>query len=805
MKPGDRLDAPDALPILPLHDAVAYPLTASPVLVGEPGSLRLLDAVGRDGRMVGLVAQRTTHTRRPGPDDLYRMGTMAIVRDVDELRGRERAVRVVLAGLERFRILEFLQTEPYLVARFEVVPDREANGSGSEVLLRTAKSLFRQFVELSMELPGELSAAVDQMPDPRQVVYSIASTLALANEPKQQLLELDAVSLKLERLVEFLRHEIAVRRVVRDITADTANEMSKTQRQAILRQHLESIQRELGELDPERAEAQELKVKLDKLTLPEEAKREAERELDRLTRIPGGSPEHGIVRTWLDWVVKLPWGRATGGPIDERRAREVLDEDHYDLEKVKERIVEYLAVKALREQRGSVGGRLEPILCFVGPPGVGKTSLGQSIARAMGRKFARVSLGGIHDEAEVRGHRRTYVGAMPGRILQAVARAEASDPVFMLDEVDKLGRGLQGDPSAALLEVLDPAQNHAFADTYLGVPFDLSRVLFIGTANTVDAIPPALLDRMEVLTLAGYTEAEKIHIARRHLLPRALDAHGLREGEVALEPALLPRLIREYTREAGVRNLERELAGILRKVALRIRAGEEGPIRVDPRQLRELLGPQRFFDEVVERIDRPGVATGLAWTPAGGEILFVEASVVPAERSHLVLTGMLGEVMRESARAALSWLRSNSRRLGLAPDAFHRKEVHVHVPAGAIPKDGPSAGLTILCALASLALGRPARSDVAITGEITLRGKVLPVGGTKEKVLAAHRADLRTVILPKRNEGMLEDVPAEVRETCALRFVESADEALEIALEPAVAPAQAAQRTWSSFTPTWDG
>jgi ATP-dependent Lon protease len=800
LTPGDRTAAPDALPILPLHDAVAYPLTASPILVGEPASLKVLEAVGQDGRMVGLVAQKTTHANRPGPDDLYRMGTMSAVRDVDELPSRSGALRVVLAGLERFRILEFLQTEPYLVARFEMAPEQEADGPGTEVLLRTVKSLFRQLVDLSMELPGELSAAVDQMTDARQAVYSVASTLALANEPKQELLELDAVSVKLERLVDLLRHEIAVRRVVREITADTATEMSKVQRQAILRQHLESIQRELGELDPERGEAQELRGRLEKLAMPEEARHEAERELDRLTRIPGGSPEHGIIRTYLDWMVKLPWGRATGGPIDERRAREVLDEDHYDLHRVKERIVEYLAVKALREQRGGSGGRVEPILCFVGAPGVGKTSLGQSIARAMGRKFARVSLGGIHDEAEIRGHRRTYIGAMPGRILQAVARAEASDPVFMLDEVDKLGRGFQGDPAAALLEVLDPAQNHAFADAYLGVPFDLSRVLFIGTANTVDAIPPALLDRMEVLALAGYAEAEKIHIARRHLLPRALPAHGLREGEVELEPGVLPRLIREYTREAGVRSLERELAGILRKVAVRVRAGQPGPIRVGADQLRELLGPQRFFDEVVERIDRPGVATGLAWTPAGGEVLFVEASVVTAERGHLVLTGMMGAVMRESARAALSWLRASAGRLGLAPDAFHRKEVHVHVPAGAIPKDGPSAGLTILCALASLALGRPARSDVAITGEITLRGKVLPVGGIKEKVLAAHRADLRTIVLPKRNEGALEDIPAEVRDTCELLFVESADEALEIALEP-----QAAQRTWSSATPTWDG
>jgi ATP-dependent Lon protease len=577
------------------------------------------------------------------------------------------------------------------------------------------------------------------------------------------------------------------------ITAETSVEMSKAQREHILRKHLEAIQRELGESDPERSEVHDLRERLDSAGLSAEARKEALRELDRLARIPAASPEHAIIRTYLDWLLTLPWRRTLGGPIDLDRARAVLDEDHYDLEKVKDRILEYLAVKRLREKRraegdpgalgldGDSSGR-EPILCFLGPPGVGKTSLGQSIARAMGRRFERVSLGGIHDEAEIRGHRRTYIGAMPGRIVQAVGRAEAADPVFMLDEVDKLGVGVQGDPFAALLEVLDPAQNHAFVDNYLGVPFDLSRILFICTANTTETIPPPLLDRMEVLQLAGYTDLEKLHIARRFLLPKQLRTHGLRPGEVVLDDNALRRVVREYTREVGVRSLERELAAVLRKAVRRIGEGAAAPIAVAGPELPEYLGPQRFFDEVAERIDRPGVATGLAWTPNGGDILFVEAAMMPGREESLILTGMLGSVMRESAQAALSYLRSNAERLGIDPEGFRQKAVHVHVPAGAIPKDGPSAGLPILVALASQVSGRPVRADLAMTGEITLRGKVLPVGGIKEKVLAAHRAGLRTLILPRRNQGALGDVPEEVRRATHLILVESVDEVMRVAL-----------------------
>jgi ATP-dependent Lon protease len=639
--------------------------------------------------------------------------------------------------------------------------------------------------------------------EPRVTSYLIAAGTPLATAVAQELLEIDSVAERLRRLIETLRHETQVREILQKITAQTTAELTKAQRDQILRRQMEAIQRELGEDDLEANELAELAEGIEKLALPDEARREAERELDRLERIPSASPEHGIVRTYLDWMVKLPWNRLTGGTIEVPRARAVLDEDHYDLERVKDRVLEYLAVKRLRDERepapkpGAAAQALdetrrEPILCFVGPPGVGKTSLGQSIARALGRKFTRLSLGGIHDEAEIRGHRRTYIGAMPGRILQSLARADTADPVFMLDEVDKLGVGFHGDPSAALLEVLDPAQNRTFTDTYLGVPFDLSRVLFLCTANTEETIPPPLLDRMEVLRLSGYTDREKAFIARRYLFPRQLAANGLRPEEVVIDDGALLAIVRQYTREAGVRNLERQIATIMRKAARRISEGSPGPLAVGPASLAELLGPPLFQDEVAERIDRPGVATGLAWTPVGGDVLFVEATIMPADREGLILTGMLGNVMRESAQAALSYLRSNADRLGLSVEAFARKAVHVHVPAGAIPKDGPSAGVTILTALASQATGRPVRPDLAMTGEITLRGKVLPVGGIKEKVLAAHRAGLGRIILPRRNQTALEDVPSEVRSALQFVLVDSAEEVLQTALD--LGPAAAEER-----------
>jgi ATP-dependent Lon protease len=776
---------PDALPVLPLRETVVFPLTIAPVSVDRQRSRKLVEDATSGNRLVALVALRETDTRPPRPEDLYAFGTAALVHDA--LRGPDDALRLAVQGLERVRIVGWVRTEPYLVARVQWMPDSVEKGVELDALVRSARALFLRFVQLMTELSSELAGTVERVTDPRQLAYLLASTVPMTTEARQQILEQPSVSQKLRRLVDHLQHDIAVRELMQKIARDTTAQISSAEREALLRRQMEAIQRELGEAEPEQAEARDLRSQIGRLPLPEEARKEVDRELDRLERTPTASPEHGMIRTYLDWILKLPWGRSTGRPIDVVKAREVLDADHYDLTRVKDRIVEYLAVKRLRTDRGveaggdEVGAR-EPILCFVGPPGVGKTSLGHSIAHALSRKFARVALGGIHDEAEIRGHRRTYIGAMPGRILQALSRAGAADPVFVLDEVDKLGVGFHGDPSAALLEVLDPAQNHAFVDSYLGVPFDLSRVLFLCTANTVDSIPAPLLDRMEVLFLAGYTDAEKLFIARRHLLPKAVAAHGLRPDEVSFDDDAVRAVVRGHTREAGVRSLEREIASVLRKVARSVSEGAAVPIAVTAEKIPQLLGSPRFYDERMERIDRPGVATGLAWMPSGGDILFVEATIIPSADEQLVLTGMMGNVMRESAQAALSYLRSNAVRLGVDVAALQHGTVHVHVPAGAIPKDGPSAGVTMLTAIASQATGRPVRGDVGMTGEITLRGRVLPVGGIKEKVLAAHRAGLRVVIMPRRSEAQLEDVPDEVRAAVQLVLVDSADEVLAAAL-----------------------
>src|SRR3712207_2198254 len=667
-------------------------------------------------------------------------------------------------------------------------------GFETEGLRRAVLDLFRRLVALIPEVPDEVGAAAETVTDPRQVAYLVASTGLLDGAARQEILELEPVEAKLRRLIEVLQHEESVRELGQQIAAETQGRMSKQQREYFLREQLRSIQQELGEGgdDPEIAE---LRRKIAEATLPEDVRREAERELERLATIPPASPEHGIIRTYLDWIAELPWDKLSGGEIDIARARQVLDEDHYDLEKIKDRILEYLAVRKLREDReaaqkedeqvvpANVGVEVEgegeivpepepnvtretptdraarePILLFVGPPGVGKTSLGQSIARALGREFVRLSLGGVHDESEIRGHRRTYIGALPGRIIQALRRGETRDPVFMLDEIDKVGSDWRGDPSSALLEVLDPAQNHTFLDNYLGVPFDLSQVLFIATANTTDTIPAPLLDRMEVIPLTGYTDEEKVQIARKYLVPKQVAAHGLTAEELTIDDDALRRVVRDYTREAGVRNLERQIATIARKVARDVVEGKDGTGQVTAENVVDYLGRPRFFDEVAERTDRPGVATGLAWTPTGGDVLFVEATMMPSSEERLILTGMLGDVMRESAQAALSYVRSNAESLGIDPAVFAGKVVHLHVPAGAVPKDGPSAGVTMTTALTSLARRQPVRSDLAMTGEITLRGKVLPVGGIREKVLAAHRAGIETVILPRRNERDLEDV-----------------------------------------------
>jgi ATP-dependent Lon protease len=773
---------PDVLPVLPLRETVVFPLTIAPVSAERQRSDKLVEDITGGNRLVALVAQRETDR----PEDLYAFGTAALVHD--SLRGPGDVLRLAVQGVERVRIVGWVRTEPYLVARVQWLPDTVEHGPEIDALARSARQLFLRFVDLVAELSTELAGTVGHLSDPRQLAYLLASTTPMTTEARQHILEQPSVMGKLRRMIDQLHHDIAVRELMQRIARDPAARGAANEREVLLRKQMDAIQRELGEPEPTDPEARDLRSRIAALPLPEEARKEVDRELERFERTPTASPEHGMIRTYLDWVLKLPWGKATGRPIDVVKARQVLDADHYDLSRVKDRIVEYLAVRRLRADRGvdstgDDGGAREPILCLVGPPGVGKTSLGQSIARALSRRFARVALGGIHDEAEVRGHRRTYIGAMPGRMLQALARAGSSDPVFMLDEVDKLGVGFHGDPSAALLEVLDPAQNHVFVDSYLGVPFDLSRVLFVCTANAVDTIPAPLLDRMELLFLAGYTDAEKLHIARHHLLPKAIEAHGLRPEEVAFDDGSVQALVRGYTREAGVRGLGREIASVLRKVARTVTEGMAVPIHVTAESVPAFLGAARYQDERMERIDRPGVATGLAWLPTGGDILFVEATIIPGDEDQLLLTGMLGNVMRESAQAALSYLRSNAGRLGIDARVLRRGTVHVHVPAGAIPKDGPSAGITMLVAIASQVTGRPVRGDVGMTGEITLRGRVLPVGGIKEKVLAAHRAGLRTLVLPRRSEAQLEEVPDSVRASLEFVLVDSADEVLAAALD----------------------
>jgi ATP-dependent Lon protease len=812
-EPSESPTVPDSLPVLPLRDAVVLPFAAAPLVVGQPRSVRLIDDIMRGNRLVALVAQRNASVDSPGPDDLHRIGTMAVIHQL--ARVADGTVRMLVQGLERIRLVDWIGTEPYLVARVQREPDSVDHGTELEGLRRAAVDLFRRLVALIGDLPDELADAAENLPDPRQAAYLVASIMPLDAAARQEILELEPISAKLRRLVDLLQRELAVRELGKKITTETEERLTKKQREYYLREQLRSIQRELGEDQEGTDETAELRRRVEEAGLPDEARREAERELERLATIPAASPEHGLVRTYLEWMASLPWRKLDGGAIDIAQARRVLDEDHFDLEKVKDRILEYLAVKKLREERveravspdGAAGAApkpaepprvtgdspaREPILCLVGPPGVGKTSLGQSIARALGRRFVRMSLGGVRDEAEVRGHRRTYIGALPGRIIQGLRRAESRDPVFMLDEIDKVGADWRGDPSSALLEVLDPAQNHTFTDNYLGVPFDLSRVLFIATANTLDTVPGPLHDRMEVLALSGYTDEEKVGIAQQYLIPKQLAAHGLAVSELSFEPEAIRRIVRGYTREAGVRSLEREIATVARKVARRLAEGQRDPVRVTVDNLADFLGRPRFFDEVAERTNRPGVATGLAWTPTGGDVLFIEATMMPSEEEHLVLTGMLGDVMRESAQAALSYVRSHTERLELDPRMFEHKTIHVHVPAGAVPKDGPSAGVTIVTALASLVTRRPVRPDLAMTGEITLRGRVLPVGGIKEKMLAAHRAGIRTVLLPRRNERDLDDVPKEVRRDVQFVLVDDADEVLQHALTPVAAEVSAA-------------
>ena len=779
---------PSELPILPLRNTVAFPFQVLPLMVGVARSVRLIEEAVKGNGLVGLVASKDGMVEESQPGQTYEIGTAAKIERVT--RGSGDSLEVIVRGLERFKIEYWLATEPFLKARIDVAPDNVEPGVELDALVRSLREVAKEVFNLSSELPKEVGLFIDQMRDPRYLVYLLAGSAALGIEKGQALLEEPNLKTKLHALISHFSQEKEILVLGKKIQTEAKEEMDKAQRDYFLRQQMKAIQKELGDTEEKESLSEEYAEKIERANLPEEAKKEALRELNRFKGMSQQSPEHSVIKTYLDWILDLPWNTVSEDQADIEGARKVLDEDHYDLEEVKERIIEYLAVrKLLRERTGKPDKEkglegpegMGAILCFAGPPGVGKTSLGQSIARALGRRFTRMSLGGMRDEAEIRGHRRTYIGAMPGRIIQAIKRAGTRNPVFMLDEVDKIGMDWRGDPSSALLEVLDPAQNHAFRDHYLDVDFDLSDVMFITTANQLETIPPALRDRMEIIQLDGYTEYEKEHIARRYLVPRQLKVNGLLENEIAFTEEALRKIIRDYTREAGVRSLERQIGSICRKSAVKIAGGERTLLTITTEAVRTYLKKERFEAECSECIEIPGIATGLAVTAVGGDILFIEATRMKG-KGALTLTGQLGDVMRESAQIAHSYVRSKAGQLGFDPSLFDDSDVHVHVPAGAIPKDGPSAGVAMVMAVASLFSGRPVRGDLGMTGEVTLRGRVLPVGGIKMKLLAAHRAGLKTVILPKRNERDLDDLPQEVRDALKIVLVERIDESLGFAL-----------------------
>ncbi|MEW4566492.1 endopeptidase La [Tautonia sp. JC769] len=757
---------PNRLPLLPLRADVVFPQTVVPLVVNRPAGMRLIDDVhGSTGdRLIGLVTQRSPDVEEPGFDDLY--DTICVGSVLKMLKFPDGSTRIVCQGLGRARLTKLDRTEPYLVGHVEPLEETVDEGEELDALVHLVNGLFNR---LSDNVPEELQVAAMNTRDPARLADLLGSSLPFSVEEKLEMLaELDVKS-RLMLLGQYLTRHLNVMELSTKIQAQVGSEITRAQREHFLRQQLKAIQEELGEMEPEAAEARELERKIRRAKLPPEARAEARREIDRLAGMHPSSAEYSIVRTYVDWLASLPWAKASKDHLDLKHARTVLDEDHFDLEKIKERILEYLAVRKLKKDMKG------PILCFVGPPGTGKTSLGRSIARAMGREFVRISLGGVHDEAEIRGHRRTYVAAMPGRIIQGLRKAGTNNPVFMLDEVDKLGADFRGDPSAALLEVLDPEQNATFRDNYLDIDFDLSRIMFIATANMLETIPGPLLDRMEVLELPGYAEEEKILIAQRFLIPKQLESHGLTAKQLTIGDDAVRRVIADYTREAGLRNLERELAAICRKVARKRAEGSKTSTSVGADDVPTYLGPPKHFREVAARTGVPGVATGLAWTPTGGEILFIEASGMPGKGSF-TLTGLLGESMKESAHAAMSYLKSHTKALGIDPARFAKTDIHIHVPAGAVPKDGPSAGVAIAAALISLFRDEPIRRDLAMTGELTLTGRVLPVGGVKEKVLGARRAGIKTVLIPRYNEKDLIDLSEEVRSDLTFRSVESLDD-----------------------------
>jgi ATP-dependent Lon protease len=777
----EDVDRLQVLPLVALRDTVIFPEMIVPLQVGRDRSVKALDRAVRLSQPVALVTQRSSEQEEiSSVDELYTIGTLAKIAQV--IRLQDGTIRAIVQGQRRIRLLDLVQAEPHLEARVELIEDEQAKTLEVEALMASVQGQIEQYVTSGASVPPEVAVAARNITDGGLLADMVAYSPEMSTEQRQELLETINVADRLRLVSQFLAKQIEVLELKGRIQSEVKSEMDKTQREYILREQMKAIQKELGEDDPAVAEANELRERVEQSAMPDEVKEKALKEVDRLSRIPSASPEQGVIRTYVDWLVSLPWGVVTDDNLDLDEAEKVLNEDHWGLEKPKERIVEYMAVRKLAEKIRS------PILLFVGPPGVGKTSLGKSIARAMGRKFVRMSLGGIHDEAEIRGHRRTYIGALPGRVIQNIKTAGSANPVFMLDEIDKVGMDFRGDPSSALLEVLDPEQNFSFQDNYLEVPFDLSKVLFIATANMVDTIPPALRDRMETIQLPGYTQLEKLRIAQNFLMPKQLEAHGLTAEQLAFEEAALVRLIQAFTKEAGVRNLEREIANVARKVARRVAGDGTATVSIKPEELEEYLGPARFEYGELEAEDQIGMVTGLVVSDAGGDIVQVEATKMEG-KDEFLLTGQLGDVMKESARAGMSYIRARTKELGLDPAIFEKQTIHIHVPAGATPKDGPSAGVTMATAMASLLTGKPARRDLAMTGEITLRGRVLPIGGLKSKLLAAHLAGVKTVLIPLRNEKDLVDVPDEVLQQLRIVPVENMDQVLAEALIDRARPA----------------
>jgi ATP-dependent Lon protease len=771
---GGPVEVPEQLSILPLRNSVLFPGSIIPIDVGRRKSVRLVEeAISKERPVIGILTQRDARTEDPTEGDMYSVGCAARILKVIKLAKDN--FSVILQGVSRIRIQEYQQQEPFILAKVQPVPDPTASDVELDALVMNLKDIAKRVIKLMPELPKEAGALVDSVTEPGQLADLITSNLDIQVDEKQDVLETFDLKARMRTVLQFLSRQLEVLKVREKINTQVQEEMGRNQREYVLRQQLKAIKEELGELDEGGGDLEEFKEKITESKMPAEVEKTALKQYERLKVMQPSSAEYTVTRTYLEWLVELPWAISTEDKLDIQEARDILNSDHYDLEKVKKRILEYLAVRKLKADKKG------PILCLLGPPGVGKTSLGRSIAKAMGRKFVRISLGGVRDEAEIRGHRRTYVGSLPGRIIQSLKKAGTNNPIFMLDEIDKLGHDFRGDPASALLEVLDPEQNFSFSDHYLEVPFDLSHVMFLATANVIDPVPAALKDRLEILELPGYTRDEKRNIARQFLVPKQLDEHGLKAEQIEVTDGAVCEVIDSYTREAGVRNLEREVGSICRGVAVKVAEGKGTQWKVEANDVPEYLGPQKFMSEVAERTSEAGVATGLAWTPVGGDILFIEATKMPGKGS-LVLTGQLGDVMKESAQAALSFVRAKAKWLGVEENFLEKTDIHVHIPAGAIPKDGPSAGVTMFTALISMLTGKPVRSDVAMTGEITLRGNVLPVGGIKEKILAAHRAGIKRVLLPERNEKDMVDVPDQAKKEMEFFYIKKMDELLPLAL-----------------------